>query len=582
MSLRRVFLVLNYFPTCNLKVPPTNLSFVVPIYGVTKPLSDIILPSTEPRSVRGTDEMPAICPTTPGTASTRVSTTVHHDSTRLAISQFDETEPTDISLPVTSDYLRQVSPQLAQSPIMANPSHSPSSPDDSWLSGTLTSARLDKFASEVLPTSVQVQLAQPFGKDNIKQSFTSEKCFRHILLPLFKSGFLPCRAKKALATASIDARRLLQLIKRYRDVDFRPLQGFQADWEATTTIRSDWKAMTSACLLHFDGDVSTMVRWIGGSHVNEQINISDTLAKLKPILDAELYTDVARLFTFGAPAFCNAEASEANFQAYLKYGNHKSVTDNQLVFEKTIIKNSRRGLTLIMDPSLIHYALDAHLSPQGIVDVLHKRRKPRPLSDSSFRPFPWTHAINDWTNKANEPELHFAEAFLRLCIFHWNLAISYPEHDRHTGDDDVQAAFCWAKYNPGLVAMHSAISNGTLIMNTGLTFGDNTSPSNWEPIARARQTLAMWLWLNDWAATMEKAKAYLPEFQFAPPATPEERALFAKAIPDSINTGVIDESGRRKPPTFDHHVDDNMYGDIRELLPRAVAASVIALYEIVG
>jgi hypothetical protein len=36
-------------------------------------------------------------------------------------------------------------------------------------------------------------------------------------------------------------------------------------------------------------------------------------------------------------------------------------------------------------------------------------------------------------------------------------------------------------------SMHSAISNNTLMMNTGLTFGDSTSPSNWEPIAQARQ-----------------------------------------------------------------------------------------------
>ena len=103
-------------------------------------------------------------------------------------------------------------------------------------------------------------------------------------------------------------------------------------------------------------------------------------------------------------------------------------------------------------------------------------------------------------------------------------------------------------------------------MCTGLTFGDNTSPSNWEPIARARQQLAQHLWHNH-DSTMEKAKPYLPEFNFAPPATPAERALFARAIADSINTGVFDKEGNRRSPTFDHHVDDNMYADIQEYIP---------------
>jgi hypothetical protein len=136
--------------------------------------------------------------------------------------------------------------------------------------------------------------------------------------------------------------------------------------------------MTTACLLHFDGDVATMVRWIGGPHVNAHLNVATILATLKPIVDPDIYRDVERIFTFGALALCNANASEANFQAYLKYGNHQSVEQNQSVFESTIVKQSKRGLTLIMDPQMIHYALNAHLSPQGLVDIIHKRRKPRP------------------------------------------------------------------------------------------------------------------------------------------------------------------------------------------------------------
>ncbi|KAI2489263.1 hypothetical protein MHU86_25336 [Fragilaria crotonensis] len=199
--------------------------------------------------------------------------------------------------------------------------------------------------------------------------------------------------------------------------------------------------MTSACLLHFNGDVATMVRWIGGPHVNAHLDVPSILAKLKLIVDADIHADISRILLIGAPAECKASATEENFQAFLKYGNHESVTSNQDVHASTIVKQSKRGLTLIMDPKLIHFTLNAHLSPQGLVDVLHARRKPRPLSDSSFRPWPGAMAINDWTNKKNEPTLHFASSFMNFCKWHWNLAISYPHHDRHTGDDDVQCAF---------------------------------------------------------------------------------------------------------------------------------------------
>ena len=111
-------------------------------------------------------------------------------------------------------------------------------------------------------------------------------------------------------------------------------------------------------------------------------------------------------------------------------------------------------------------------------------------------------------------------------------------------------------------------------MSTGLTLGGNTSPPNWEPMARARQQLANSLWRND-PEIIERAQPFLPSYNFAPTATPEERALFT-------NRRVFDDEGKRKPPTYDHHVDNNMYADITENMQKAAAASVIALYEIVG
>jgi hypothetical protein len=494
-------------------------------------------------------------------------------------------EPTELMdnliPPITSDCTRIFAALQTKTTSESDQNSNNKPAQNTWVtSEKLTVKHLEAFASKILPTSVQVQLSQPFGKDTIAQSFYAEKSFCHVLLPLLKSGYLSCRATKNLEKASFRVRQLQQLRKRYSPIDFRQLQGFQSDWEESECIRQDWRDMTTACAMHYNGDIATVVRYIGGPHVNAHIDAAKVLDKLQPILTTDVFDDVKRIMTTGAPAHCNAEASKGNFERYLKYGNHKSANDNPDVFKKTIIKQSKRGLTLMMDPALVHFTLNTHLTPQGLIDIIHHRRKPRPISDSSFRPWPGAHAINDWTSKATEPPLHFADSFQQFLIWQWNLAISYPQHNRHTGDDDVQCAFPRVKYNPNLVAMHSAMSHNTLIMHTGLTFGDNTSPSNWEPIARARQQLAQQLWHDE--DILNRAKQFLPEFTFEAPATEEERNRFAIAIPDTKNRGVFDKKGRRISPRYNHHVDDNMYGDISDLMPRAAAASIISLYEIVG
>ena len=102
------------------------------------------------------------------------------------------------------------------------------------------------------------------------------------------------------------------------------------------------------------------------------------------------------------------------------------------------------------------------------------------------------------------------------------------------------------------------------MINTGLTFCDSsTILSNWEPVARARQQLEQYLW-HDGDVIIVKAAQFLPLFTIAPTLTPTERAVFARAIPDSINSGVFDSNGKRQPLTYDHHLDDNIYANITE------------------
>ena len=159
-----------------------------------------------------------------------------------------------------------------------------------------------------------MQLNQQFGKERplLQHSFYAAKSFCHILLPLLKSVFLSCRATKALEKASFRVRQLQQLREKYAPLDFRSIQGYQANWEDTTTgLESSDVSLCS----------SLQRRYCHSSPINrlsacQPTHQSETTArKLKPILTDNIFTDANRILTKGTPALCSAKASMEKFEA---------------------------------------------------------------------------------------------------------------------------------------------------------------------------------------------------------------------------------------------------------------------------
>jgi hypothetical protein len=128
--------------------------------------------------------------------------------------------------------------------------------------------------------------------------------------------------------------------------------------------------------------------------------------------------------------------------------------------------------------------------------------------------------------------------------------------------------------------MHGFIGDGKLGLCTGMTFGDNYSPSNFEPVAVLRNQHAKYLWSNEATKTLAACSHYIEKLKIDP-ATDDERP-FGKANKDSLNPGVLNADGSRQPPEYAAHVDDNIYADVEEFLPLTIAASVTALEDVFG
>ena len=215
---------------------------------------------------------------------------------------------------------------------------------------------------------IVAKLNQPFGKDNLLQRFHSQAALRLVLLPLWKSGFLygNTAAWDALCIAYYPARVLRELLQEVQDVPFHGIRGFPPDWESESVVNEGRVRMCTAALLHFNGSAADMVRWIGGPHVGAQRDHDATFALLENSgVEPEVISDLQRIFFDGIPALCKAEATEDNFLAYYLYGNHTTVDEVPEKTYKAMVKDNRKGFTLLLDPRAVLFMLDCHLTPPG-------------------------------------------------------------------------------------------------------------------------------------------------------------------------------------------------------------------------
>lgn len=183
--------------------------------------------------------------------------------------------------------------------------------------------------------------------------------------------------------------------------------------------------------------------------------------------------------------------------AYYRYGNHKSVDTNGAEFQKTMVKDSKKGNTLLLDQDLIPFIPHLHLTPQGIVNVDNKYKSNRPVFDSLFHPEEYCEAINDWINPELKGDISFGDLICTYLRVSYNLRITHIDRPIFQMDDNITNAFRLIKYNPAMVSMHRFWGLGLLGFCTGQAFGDNASPANFNIAVVVWREHAQYLWTND-------------------------------------------------------------------------------------
>ena len=190
----------------------------------------------------------------------------------------------------------------------------------------------EQFLTTHMNEHIQKIIRQPFGKPSLSHCFKTEATLRHVLAPVYRSGFLDVAdmdTRHNLVHALPSLTAFFAVYDDVCDVDFNALRiPRRMDGPLETTIDPHRASMVTAALLFFDGNAATLVRWIGGLHTGAHRDTKACLAYLADKIDADTHSELTRLWMSGAPKFCNAESSERNFQAFFKYGNHSTVEED--------------------------------------------------------------------------------------------------------------------------------------------------------------------------------------------------------------------------------------------------------------
>jgi hypothetical protein len=441
------------------------------------------------------------------------------------------------------------------------------------ISGTLNG---ESQTSKQYPTKAQL-MKNGFGRPSLNHSFVREKHFEDILIHIFKSGYLDNPTEQNLRDCHPLYDHLQKVIKSVKNHDFSQLAEYNTDYATQQSIPQARVKDFLAAAVHYDFHIPSVYRYVGGNYTASYRDVPEILSHIENIVPQHIYDDVKRILTVGTPRIFQAESSRKNFETYREYGNHSSIEKHKDRVKILMNKEERNCYVMVFPCWIARFVPDSHLTPQSILVICGKNDR---LAFDGSSKLEWDSVpVNCMTNAANEPDLIYGSCWNRHLIRIHNLRISYPKKEIELFDDDASGAFRHAKHNPDIAPAISFVIGEHLFVPTGQTFGSNTSPANWEPIARARAILARSL--HDKSEMLVKKHAkILDAVEFSPP--PEQNTQFVQAVADELHKGVFEIDGTRQPPQHNMFVDDNLLAEIHSMMKPAMAASIEALLTLLG
>ena len=417
-----------------------------------------------------------------------------------------------------------------------------------------------------------------FGKPSKDRSFTADVVFDHVLIHLYKSNLLTETETKRVREVHPLFDHLAKIMNKTLHIDFSSIAEEDYNWNSQEKIPDEMNKKFLAAAIYYDFRLGNIMRFAGNNYTAEYRDVPTLMKKLDGIAPDYLKKQIKDLFEIGAPTKMMGHSSRENFKRYYDYGNHASVLKNPELIEKALNKEHKYKYVMCFPGWISRFVPHLHVTPQGI--VIKPGKKDRIIFDASIKLDYDSYCINMATDKNNEPDILYGEAFMKHLIRIWNLRISYPDQDIYVWDDDVSGAFRQGKYNPDIATAFAFIIFNMLWIPCGTVFGSNTSPGNFEPIAMARMLLAQHYSCDKFDYLKEKHKHILDKVDFQYPSN--DKIDFVQAVGDSKHKGIFKKNGRRDNTPHFMFVDDNHMADILPYIKQSMAGSIESIFDILG
>ena len=433
-----------------------------------------------------------------------------------------------------------------------------------------------------IPTRLAL-LRSPFGRPSLDHSFQQEPCLDTCGHFLLRSGYLDPSDLIAWFDCNPKLCHLAASMVAFRTYDFRWAREYNLEWESQQAIDRDRQVAYTAILLHYDLDVSSLMRYLGNNFTGEHRNWEATAQRLREChIPEEMITKYRRVAQVGCPAHFVTETSRDNALLYLRQRNGPTIARKLSQVLKTMNKEDKNNFVIPLPHWLASMVPNLFFTPQHILEKPGK--KDRQIFDGSKRYTPESVCLNMMTSTklGVEDDCLFGDARQRIWTRLYNLRITYPSTDIIIHANDVKSCFRQIKLHPDIMGAFSYIIANTLFLSCGLPFGTDFSPQNWEPFRRILELLAERLFDDDSLRT--KHRKYLDQLVFDQSLGKSQERPFTVAAPDALNTGVLTQEGTPAPTPHNYYVDDGIYAEVfdRTRVEKALAASIEAIFIMLG
>ena len=433
-----------------------------------------------------------------------------------------------------------------------------------------------KKGTHVYPTRAELYCRTP---QDHSHCYKAEAELPYVIFFLIKLSWLEERDLGVLSTTHPDFEAMITSIPRLLKVDFTSLKTPVMDYASHTSIAPARVRMLTACAVHYDLDFGLVTRYLGGEYTAEWRDVNAIISTCEPFVTPKVLCQMERILTTGCPSYLNWEEDAANKRTFVSRRNLPSVAQHSDLVAKTLAKEVRNSHLIPMARWVCTCSPWGRHVPQNI--QIKPKKKPRLIWDGSTRMFWDETSMNMATPMDLEMEITFGTAFTDLCIWIWNLRISYPDEDIFLAFLDISSCFRFPRIFPDLVGAFGFIVGPIFYAANAGVFGSVASASSWEPFRVAIAALATaYFFLPDLAA---KHDWLLQKLRWSDAGSPPPSSMtIVRARPCTRHKGVFDSAGRRIPTKHNIYVDDNLLAEVKAHMHQALASGFEATFTIMG